>query len=562
MKTKTQYLAIAYALFLSLFVSANVKAQFSQLQMLFTNNSTAYNSNNIWITIARGQNPALDVSAANVPDVTYGGTPVTWHTYTNILSPSVTQTGSIFADPILLSTIQQSGGLTWISNAASAAVYISYGAPIPVSQYSISGISPSATTDASYNIPYQNFELTYYGNGDNSGNGDLTAINFLTAPISLSNFTNSTATGPALETKGFNPGVTGATLLNQFKQISAAPNTPGSPILTSSSNPNVVTRVLGPTQFGAQQPQANDFGTYTNFNSYFGSLYSSNTTALYSNYSGYNTIPTPMSNSTYSNVNVTFVLPTHVTTNASGYGLSASGTISAVTTYFVNGVPQGTPTTNTFANVTFSVIPGTNSAYIAAAFTYYGDYSTASTNPGGGIIAMGGAGWTSFTNFVTAGGFVDGKGNPAASIVNAQIAGEISTGYDAGLPGSTNIINFNGTNVQIGTLPSADWWGLANPPLFSTIQTNPYYNQYANVIYQNSSNSVYGMTYGDRFTNPLASPHLDATTNIGSWLVGIADPVGVAVVPEPSYTWAILLFLTSVLALRSLKFRKKSEDQG
>jgi hypothetical protein len=108
------------------------------------------------------------------------------------------------------------------------------------------------------------------------------------------------------------------------------------------------------------------------------------------------------------------------------------------------------------------------------------------------------------------------------------------------------------TNV-LGSLPSGAWWGLTNPPLFSDIQTNPYYNQYANVIYTNSSNTVYGMTYGDRFTDPSASPYIAAGTNVGSWLVGVGAPVGA--VPEPSS--GILVFAGLMVAAILIATRRK-----
>jgi hypothetical protein len=543
-----------FSLLAGLMVLTALPAQ-AQLNMFFTNDNSGYADSNIWISIQRGQAPTLDVTASNIPDVTYGLTAIQWHTYTNIVGTN-TQIGSLYSDPVQLSTINAAGGLNWISNAPSAAIYISYGAALPVSSYSVSGISPSATVDASYNIPYQNFELTYYGNGNNSGNGDITAINFFTAPISLTSYTNASASNAiannqtALQTKGFNPNVTGTTLLNAFQQISSGAG--ASPILTNTAGQ--YTRVIGPTQFGAGQPQAADFGSYTNFTQYFSNLVTTGNMTTFSNSSAYNSVANITGATSYTNAAVVFVLTNQVTTSTNGYGMQATGNIT--TTKITYSTNTGSPTTPVpiatnivvSTNVIFSVTPNSTLTNLTAAFVYYGDYSAAN---GTTNISLGGAGWTNFTNTIQ--GFVNAGGTAAASIVNAQIAGEISTGYDAGLAGSTNLVVINGVTNVLGSLPSGAWWGLTNPPLFSDIQTNPYYNQYANVIYTNSSNTVYGMTYGDRFTDPSASPYIAAGTNVGSWLVGVGAPVGA--VPEPSS--GILVFAGLMVAAILIATRRK-----
>jgi len=517
------------------------------LNMIFTNSGSVYSPTNIWITVQRGQNPASPPTGVNVPAVTYGTNQLTWNVYTN-MQGSNTVVGNVFANPVSLQDINAAGGLTWLSNAASAAVYVSYGAPLNVSNYSLSGISPSATADTNYNIPYTAFELTYIaGSGSPNNQGDITAINYFTAPVRISSFTNATASGTPTRTVGFNPSPANtAAMLAELQAITGNnPNT----VLTNSSGQ--ITRVLGPTQFGAGQPNAADFGSYTNFSAYFASLATNNTTTVFSNSSGFNTVVNPSTNVAYENMNVVFVLTNSVSTTTNGYAFSANGTITTKTVdYAVGGNPIST-NTQVYSDVTFSVTPGANQTELAAAFTYYGDYSPDTM---GTSIVLGGAGWTSFSNAATANGFIDGGGNPAATIVYAQIPGEISTGYDAGFPGSTNTVA-QYPSTPLGQLASAEWWLLTNVIGFSDIQsTNGFYNQYADIIYRYSSNTVYGMTYSDRFT--FSSPYVSAAPSIGSWLVELGDPLHT--VPEPALAAASIVLFMAFAAYKSRNRKKRA----
>lgn len=518
---------------------AAVQSASASLNMLFTNTGAEYNSSNTWITIQRGQNPASSTTnTANIPGVTYGANQFVWNMYTNVVGPN-TNVGNLFANSVLLSDINAAGGLTWTSNAPSAVVYISYGSALPVSQYSLSGISPSATVDPSYHIPYTTVELTYYGNNAND-QGDITAINYFTAPVRVSNYASSNATGTPLATVGFNPSAPAtAAMLTQFQAVT------GGATNTILSNTNgQITRVLGPTQFGAGQPNAADFGGFTNFSGYFGSL--SNTTTVFSNQSGYNTVQTPGTNVAYTNANVVFVLTNQVSSTTNGYAFTATGQITTTKIgYAVGGTPIST-NVNVSSNVVFSVTPGPGESLLAAAFTYYGDYSP------GTNITLGGAGWANFTTNIA--GFVDGGNNPAANIVRAQIPGELSAGYSAGFPGSTNTVAQFGS-TPLGELPSGDWWNLNPIVAFSDVQsTNGFFNEYANIIYQNSTNSVYGMTYSDRFNN--GSPYVSAAPSVGSWLIELGDPLHA--IPEPTFAVATIVFFIGFAAYKGRVRRKKA----
>jgi len=252
-----------------------VTSAHAQLNMYFTNLTTGGNFTdaNLWVTIQRGQDATLEVTnAANVPDITYAdSTPfLNWAWETNITPISsggvitgyTTNIGAVYAQSISLSQIDDHGGyLIWNSNAASTAVLVSYGAPLPVnsSNYATAAISPSATTDPSYNYSYQPVEVTY--NPSPGDQGDSTAINWFSSEVGMQTFASANATGSPLQQAAYS-----ASTATIYAQIS---NTMGSNassvILTNASGQ--VTRIIGPTQLGAGQ-----IGAYTNFSSYLSDI--------------------------------------------------------------------------------------------------------------------------------------------------------------------------------------------------------------------------------------------------------------------------------------------------
>lgn len=518
---------------------------------MWFSNSSSYDASDIWITVQRGQAPGTDVTqAANRPGVTYGTnfTEFSWQMYTNSATNSWLPGtyGNLFAEPVQLSSILDANGLgllTWSSNAVSAAIYISYGSPFEVNQYTVSGPSANNPSDPNYRVAYQPFEITYgtgAGGAPAAGDqGDLTAINYFTASLKIQSFASTDATGTPLQEVGFyqtgpqmGAALAGITASNPLPSQGAEGNA-GGPALVTNAAGNVV-RVIGPSQFGASAHDGWGYGNYDGFDGYFAGAGSSN--AVFTNNSAYNTIPLPGPGDTYTNKNVSFAFNNSVSSTTNGYALNPTGTITVVTTAYTNGVIDGSPVTNTYSNVVFHVSPmaqGNASpviSNIASQFVYLGSYTAfnggAFTNNDGTPAVYSwfdGEGWTAFTNTLT--GFVDGSGSAALPNVTAQVAGEISTGFAAGFVGSTNF----------GDLPSNQWWGMDPTNAFAGATTNAGdYNQYAAVIAEGSSNSVYGMVYSDRFTeaSPLINSYQFNGTNVGSWLIGVGDPI--TPVPEPS----------------------------
>jgi len=332
-------------------------------------------------------------------------------------------------------------------------------------------------------------------------------------------------------------------------------------VLTNSTGQT--TRILGPTQFGVQA-DGNSFGPYATFNDYFAHVAGLATNkTLISNGSAFNTVPKPQDvQAAYTNADVQFNLSTNsVTSTAGGYRLQSSGDIVVVyQPYSWNGTNHvpGAPTTNTYSGVSLVVDPtglsGTNTALtnLASSYVYYGD---ASPGLGKDYIVITGAGWGAFTNDIT--GYVNAAGVGADGIVEAQILGELSAGFAAGFIASTNVVAQYGT-TPLGELPSSSWWQLSNAIAFEDVQaaTN-FFNTYANVIYQNSSNSVYGMVYSDRFVynTTLVNAVSNGASPVGSWLVTIGDPL--TMVPEPGPAAAVVVGVIGCAAFASLRKRRR-----
>lgn len=551
MKTSSGFFALLFRrMFIAGMGTLLLQPAFADLNMWFSN-SSVYDATNIWIIVQRGQAPETDVTnASNRPAVTYGTNlaEFSWQMYsnspTNVWLPGTY--GNIFAEPVQFSSITNSSGLgllTWSGNAASAAVYISYGSPFDVQQYTVSGPSANNPSDPNYRVAYQPFEITY-GTGTGGApapgdQGDLTAINYYSAALKIQSFESSDATGTPLQQAGFFQS--GADVGASLIAITATNPLPSGGAEGNPGGPSVVTnvggtpvRIIGPSQFGASPNPSWGYGNYSGFDSYLAGAGGSN--ALFTNNSAYNTIPQPGPSDTYTNKNVSFAFGNSVTNTSGGYALNQTGTITVVTSAYTNGVIDGTPVTNTYSNVAFHVTPQAQSgaapviSNIVSQFIYLGSYTAFNggifTNNDGSPAAYSwfdGGDWDSFTNSMV--GFLDGGGIEAMNDIPAQIAGEVATGFAAGFVGSPDY----------GNLPSDSWWALDPSEAFAGATTNPSdYNQYAAEIAAASSNTVYGMVYSDRFLegDPLVNTYQIGGTNVGSWLITVGDPV--SAVPEPS----------------------------
>ncbi len=490
-----------FSLLAGLMVLAALPAQ-AQLNMLFENNSGLADSN-VWVSIQGASTLA-----------TYGTNAVTWGS------------GNTFSDAVNLATLKADGGFQ-ISNASSAAFYVSYGSPL--GSLTVAP-SPVATNDPSYNTPYQNFELTRTGSSNDYG--DLTYINWYSANLGITTYNGGT-NGTLLQSAGFGANST-ATVFNALSAITSGNSTA---VLTNTNGQ--YTRVVGPVSYGATST-----GPYPSFAPYFNYLSSNNVTTTFANTSGF-----LVSNNAATNYLFTFNLSS--TVNSNGV-ITATGTVTQTQT-------AGGTNNAVYSNVTIQYGNTTNVGNAAQVTTaLYSANIAAQSN----TITFSGTNWTTLSNaMVTIYGTSTNPayttGSNAYYTVTSQMVGEISAGFEAGLVGSTNLVQAPGSTnlVPLGTLASSNWWAMTNPPLFSAAQTNTnFYDPFGNVIYTNTSNSVYGFSYSDRFVQtPAIYSDQYQGTNVNTWLVNVGQSV--EVVPEPSS--GILVFAGLMVAAILIAARRK-----
>ncbi|MFZ5451244.1 MAG: InlB B-repeat-containing protein [Thermodesulfobacteriota bacterium] len=486
-------------------ISANhtIVATFSQgthtLTLLF--DQSAYQGN-VWLQV---QDKTQGFSA------TYGGgTPITFQ-----------NSGDIMSVPVPLSAIG-TGGLT-VSYANGVVLFMFYDDPTNNDRTQ----APPQMTSQQRFMPV---ELTMTGAAGDSG--DLTAINYFTAPLGLRSYSVDPTQHPDnwLQQTGFGSATTA--------QIGALLAT------ASSGNPNAVVknaqgqiiRYLGPS---------NDF-TVTNpwpsFVPYTQSIYAANQPTQIQNTNSFK-FPPPYSAPVY-----TFGTDNMIATANADGSLNITGRI----TVSVNGaIRKGTvhnnpdppasgywdgatfgfsvSNVNDFNNAIYGQVQNSAVTLTGLAWGQFQDFCqntwmnpdqpyNATTNP-------------SLNDLFQSPPLQSGGGNAYNTTVNLFI-GEVTTGLLGGFLNcgvASNYLPDNGAALK--NVPSNHWW-LQNPIVgFAGIQpNNPYYNVYANVIFDKSNNTVYGVPYSDRFgTGPVVNA-VSYTTNgvsyyVNYWVIGIGAPL-------------------------------------
>ncbi len=463
------------------------------------NNLSSYTGssaeNDLYIYFSNG---AAELSGAPAFDITFNsGTAVTFGSFT---SDNKTFQNYL-SNGIALSTVANS--TFTVTTASSVAVYIGYG-----NQFSNLSAAPSFLTGGvSANLTFQNFEITRVGgNGDQ---GNLTNINYFTAPLSITSYNGT----QKLQSTGFTKNA------QQIGEaLAAVSSTPGGNAISEGGK---VIRYVGPsTYLPAQTPPYNSFIPYLNS---VGNVTTPVTNTI-QNSNAFNTDGS--SGATGSNYNFQFSYQTSYTTNATGVtALVLNGNITTTIKNNVNGTFTTGPT---FENASITIDAGNATSFNGVVYGQSaGQYSSAVTY---------GPGWSDFQTYVN-----NSSNNLTSSgayaTTQALAVGEITSAMLMGFLGNT--LSVNGT--ALNTMPSEEWWKLYPLQAFSEIQTNPNnYNQWANEIYSASfsqvgngtagPNGVYSIPYSDRLgSGPLVNSVFFSGNYVTSWEVGIYDPV-----PEPS----------------------------
>lgn len=460
------------------------------LGITFTNDSYTNDPNltNVWLSFAQGQGTVTSIGyvSNNTTNITWSGS-------------------NAMSDPVALSTVNANGGLAF-TQGSSVIGYISYGAALGSLS---SAPSPVDTNDASYQTPWVQFELTRGGTaaGLLAGDvGDLTFINEFSAPLYIQSYDTN---GNLLQYSGFGTNTT-ATIL---QAIAAVTQTNPQAVITNNGGQYV--RVVAPVSFS-------DFvGPYDNFNSYITELAANNTVSYLQNFSGF----TVSSNANSANYNFTFTMTNryHADGTMSIKGLAvATNTVQGGSTNFTGlKILYATNTNSTVTNIG-GAIYGAN--YASASNTIF--FVNEDEDQTGG-----GSNWLAMSNYMVSvyTNPAHQTGSNAYYTVLSQMVGEVSSTIESGLAGSTNIVSNGSVSGVLGTNLSQNWWTMTNPlPIMRFAQTNPLnYDQYGDVIFYYSSNSVYNFSYNDRYNNakPVVFANVFNGTNVGSWVIGVGAPV-------------------------------------
>lgn len=383
-----------------------------------------------------------------------------------------------------------------ITKASSVAVYLAFG-----SQFSSLQTPPGFFSDSvGGNVAFQNFEITRLGgNGDQ---GNLTNINYFTAPLSITSYAGATQQ----QSVGFT--ATTGQIYSALQSLSS-----NNTVQDGSGN---VLRFVGPSTYLPAQPSP-----YPSFLPYAQAVQASNVTNNISNLNGF-------LNSNNDNILLTFNLTTGFD---SGGNLTLTGSVAVQNTTSSNG-------TTTFNNTNLTIFTGNETDFNGLVYGQNaGQYPDA--------VAWDSA-WdtleTALVNdyLLTSANF---------DTFQATVIGEITSAFLMGFLGNTTDVN----GTPLNAMPSMDWWQLDPMQAFAAIQpSNPFYNVWANEIYEASGNGAYSIPYSDRLgSGPLVNSVYFNGEYITKWVVGISDPV--SVIPEPSTAALAFLGLSALALLRRRK---------
>lgn len=472
-----------------------------QLIILFVNN-TGLPDEQVFITF---QDPSQSLIA------TYGsGTPV-----------GRVNTGDMMTQSLSLSTIGAAG--LSIANAEGPVVFVSYAATQAYNGFVMSGdlsgnAQPSyiGSTGANYLKAYQPFEIDYVA-GATNGQGNLTNINYFAAPICIQSY-NGGSSGTLLQTRGYYGETATGTkrLASEFQTLTA-----GSALATPTFSGNIL-RYIGPSSYGA--------GTnpYPTFDAYLKSLFTAGQNTTIQNSNAFNTQQNPAAGN--KNYNYAFDF---IATVAADNTITLSGTITTTIIPFGGSATPGT--TYTGAVMTISPTIGANTSDSIFNNTIYGQADPLGSGKGSTTFN---SVWAQLaTDMATASLFVDSttEGGPgtAYGITQSLAIGEITTGLLGGFPGSDvtyegGIGTYASYNGQLyKDVPSEAWWNSSIIPSPSVLQpSHPFYNAYAQQIFDATSNQVYSIPFSDRFGDgPLMQTQLYNDKVVDTWVVTLGAPI-------------------------------------
>lgn len=433
----------------------------------------------------------------------------------------VGDTKVLMSEPIKISDTG-SGGVT-ITHAQSTHLYIYYDDPKDVSRTA----APSQDTSK---LRFQDFELTMMGvHGDQ---GNVTAINYFTAPLGITSYRNDPHTNPSepiLQQVGFGSH-TAAEIGAVFSSA-----TQGNAAAYKTNDQGKIVRYLGPSNIFSPSNPWPSFIPYAQSISAAGQQ----THIFCSN--GFNfrhPDETPV-----------YMFGADMTATVAANGtITVTGKITVSATTAIKAGNPPIPEGGYWNDATITISPTTaQSSEELYNLAIYGQAETKA-------VTFSGAGWDLFKTFTDTTllnpqdahtvpcpnpGDENVCANPsltdlnAYNITKALIIGDITTGMLGGFFNSDYVPS--GQETPIKNMKSNAWWSLNPLVAFRAIQPNhQYYNIYGDVIFSMSGNSVYGIPYSDRFgKGPLVETVWYNGAPVNYWVVKIGAPLSAPTAARP-----------------------------
>jgi hypothetical protein len=161
-----------------------------------------------------------------------------------------------------------------------------------------------------------------------------------------------------------------------------------------------------------------------------------------------------------------------------------------------------------------------------------------------------------YSNYITAFSAITGIAPGNALEQGVLYVNDFNASINLGLAGSTNIDP--NTGVAYKDEYSSMWWGSLTAPSYGVVQTNSSnYDNYGAYIALISASNTYGNSYSDRFTGVTNILNDFSGSDTLTAYVG-GTLLDTTAIPEPSYTVALLLFLTGFAAFKGFQRRKKA----
>jgi len=436
----------------------------SDLTLMFVND-TGLEADDVYVSF---QNPNL---GTNEFDVRFSdGGPIRFESETDLMSV-----------PVSLAQIGKAGLI--VSKLAGAVIFVSYGAPLNSRKSAPSYIGKGAED---YHTPFQPFELTRTGSPTDQG--DLTAINYFTAPMAIQSYCGGPQGDPLQAVEYTKDVQTLATALQAL--------THSSPDAVIKHEGRMI-RIIGPSSYGPGQ-----HNPYPTLKDYVISVHHAGQVTQIVNHNAFN-IKDPR---TQILTNYDFGLDLKATAKADG-SIEITGEIH--TTLIPEGQPaQAGPS---FTHCTLILRADPEDLYD---YAIYGQVISEAMSFSGG--------WLNLKDYIHTVGL---DAQSAYEITQNLAVGEITSGLLMGFVNSD--VTPAGATQPLKDMPSAQWWSLKPVQAFSSLQpAQPRYNVYANTLYWGSENSVYSIPYSDRLGDgPLVNTVQYEGRDVDTWVVTLGPPV-------------------------------------